>query len=166
MDEPTSGLDPEAAHNVLELIKDLCIERRRTVFLCTHNLDEAQRLCDTVAIIGAGRVVAQGSPKELEERLWSQAEVVVELEEGSTAVAGAITGAIKKFAAGEPAVEAIGQEAKNLRITLQSQRQVPDLVAEIVKAGGRIRAVQPVRHSLEETYLKLMGGAGDELAKH
>lgn len=176
LDEPTSGLDPEAAHHVLELIKGLCVERRRTVFICTHNLDEAQRLCDTVAVIDAGRVLAQGTLKELEEKLWSRAEVVVELEEVNARVAGAVSNfaaegrgietAAGREAGGSEGVAAAAAAANILRIPLRSHEQIPDLVAEIVRAGGRIRAVQPVKHSLEEIYMKLMRGGGDELAKH
>ena len=62
LDEPTAGLDPVAAHHVNELIEGLSREKGRTVFLCTHNLVEAQKLCDRVAVIEHGRLVAQGCP--------------------------------------------------------------------------------------------------------
>ena len=65
LDEPTAGLDPVAARQVHELIGRLAREERRTVFLCTHNLVEAQRLCDRVAVLEHGRLAALGTPGEL-----------------------------------------------------------------------------------------------------
>ena len=61
LDEPTNGLDPVAAHQVNELIANLAEEKGRTVFLCTHNLVEAQKLCDRVAVMEHGRLVAIGT---------------------------------------------------------------------------------------------------------
>jgi ABC-2 type transport system ATP-binding protein len=70
LDEPTSGLDPEAARQMTQLIAQLSHREGRTVFLCTHNLDEAQRLCDRVAVMNQGRLLAVGSPAEVSRTLW------------------------------------------------------------------------------------------------
>ncbi|HSG45565.1 MAG TPA: ABC transporter ATP-binding protein, partial [Anaerolineales bacterium] len=70
LDEPTSGLDPEAAQQVNDLIADLSNQNGQTVILATHNLTEAQRLCDRVAIINKGRILALGSLDELARKLW------------------------------------------------------------------------------------------------
>src|SRR5205085_1040943 len=67
LDEPTSGLDPESARDVRELIRDLR-EAGRAIFLCTHNLDEARRLCDRVAIFRT-RILRLGMPRELEREV-------------------------------------------------------------------------------------------------
>ena len=69
LDEPTSGLDPIAAHHVHQLITHLSKEEGRTVFLCTHNLVEAQQLCDRVAVLEHGRLIALGTPGELIRQL-------------------------------------------------------------------------------------------------
>jgi len=70
LDEPTSGLDPEAAQQVDDLIADLGRTDGQTVVLATHNLLEAQRLCDRVAIMNHGRILALGSLKDLARKLW------------------------------------------------------------------------------------------------
>jgi len=70
MDEPTRSLDPGAAKNLRDFIKEHIVgERGKTVFISTHQLDEAEQLCDRVAILDEGRIKAQGSPTELKESL-------------------------------------------------------------------------------------------------
>jgi ABC-type Na+ transport system ATPase subunit NatA len=81
LDEPTSGLDPVSARHVHELITHLSHQEGRTVFLCTHNLAEAQKLCDRVAVLRHGRAVALGTPRELARRLVRN--LCLEIEVGS-----------------------------------------------------------------------------------
>ena len=78
LDEPTAGLDPVAAHQVHELIENLSREKGRTVFLCTHNLVEAQKLCDRVAVMEHGHLVAQGTPAELAHQYVRRLDVQIE----------------------------------------------------------------------------------------
>ncbi len=78
LDEPTSGLDPEAARHVTQMIQQLSHQQGRTVCLCTHNLNEAQRLCDRVAVMNQGRLLAPGAPVELARTLWSGVWVDIE----------------------------------------------------------------------------------------
>jgi ABC-2 type transport system ATP-binding protein len=78
LDEPTSGLDPVITRQVHSLIRDLSRDGKHTVFLCTHNLEEAQRLCDRVAVLENGRMVALGSPSELARELWKGMRLEVE----------------------------------------------------------------------------------------
>ena len=77
LDEPTSGLDPIAAHHVHRLITHLSKEEGRTVFLCTHNLVEAQQLCDRVAVLEHGRLIALGTPGELIRQLEQDLRLMV-----------------------------------------------------------------------------------------
>ena len=81
LDEPTNGLDPVAAHQVHDLITNLTAEKGRTVFLCTHNLVEAQKLCDRVAVMEHGKLVAIGTPVDLiqqyEKKLTGQRDFSV-----------------------------------------------------------------------------------------
>jgi len=78
LDEPTAGLDPVAAHHVNELIANLSGEKGRTVFLCTHNLVEAQKLCDRVAVMEHGKLVAQGTPADLAHQYVKKLDVKIE----------------------------------------------------------------------------------------
>ena len=73
LDEPTVGLDPVAKHAVWDRLRELRAKLGTTVLLTTHDMDEAEELCDTIAIMHAGRVVAIGTPKELESALGPDA---------------------------------------------------------------------------------------------
>ena len=65
LDEPTSGLDPEASRQVEGIIRELAADKGKTIFLCTHNLNQAQHLCSRVAMINRGKILAQGSIHDL-----------------------------------------------------------------------------------------------------
>ncbi|MCA9056736.1 MAG: ABC transporter ATP-binding protein, partial [Planctomycetaceae bacterium] len=83
LDEPTSGLDPVATREVHRLIERLS-HRGRTVFLCTHNLAEAERLCDRVAVLARGRVLATGTTRELAAELNRGHRISVEVDTDAT----------------------------------------------------------------------------------
>src|SRR5581483_466819 len=89
-DEPTEGLDPLAAHDVRELISKLSHEEKRTVFLCTHNLAEAQQLCDRVAVLEHGRLLTSGTPMELVRQLADHMPARVDIEGSSHQLSAAL----------------------------------------------------------------------------
>ena len=80
LDEPTTGLDPQSRRQLWEVIRDFRA-RGRTIVLTTHYMDEAERLCDRVAIIDHGKIIAQGSPAELISRLGGDHIIEFALEE-------------------------------------------------------------------------------------
>jgi ABC-2 type transport system ATP-binding protein len=144
-DEPTANLDPESSSVVREFILRLKGEGK-TVFLNTHNLDEAQRVCDRIGILKT-RLLAVSTPAELEKRVWGS-RTVIEVEE----VSARMLEAVKKLKPVD-----LGVEANHLVITVADPRKEnPDYVREIVSAGGRIRYVTQLTPSLEETYLKVV----------
>ena len=146
LDEPTASLDPEAAKTVRDFILDLKREEK-TIFLNTHNLDEAQRICDRIAILNT-KLMAIGPPSEL-ERSVSGRKIVVQLE----SVSDAIVSAAKKAGAGD--VEAV--EGNKLVITVRDpEKENPDILSAILAAGGRVQFVNEVSSTLEEVYLKLV----------
>lgn len=149
LDEPTSGLDPAAAEQVLGLIRDLCAERKHTVLLCTHNLDEAQRLCDRIAVVKQGQILDNGTVPELAGRLWSGLQVVVEVERRDAAVEHVLKGV------NQGPVDWHGSTAT---LNLPGRQAIPELVAGLVKANARVVAVYPKERTLREIYFKLMGG--------
>ncbi len=150
LDEPTAKLDPEAARLVRDYIEELSKEERRTVFICTHNLQEAQRLCSRIAVISEGRIIASGSPKELEKRLWEGTQVDISLAE--------ISDSLVKMIEDLDYTDGLKVEDDNkLSIKLETSDRIPDLVKTIVDAGGRIFSVIEAAHSLEEIYFKLRG---------
>jgi len=146
MDEPTANLDPEAAKTVRDFILQLKKEKK-TIFLNTHNLDEAQRICDRVAIMNTS-LRAIGTPQEL-ERSVSGKKTVIGLEQQ---VNDAVLGALKKLS------------LKNLSIdgdTITFDVEDPDkenspVVEAIVLAGGHVKSINVVGSTLEDTYLKLV----------
>ena len=150
LDEPTANLDPVAAKMVRETILELRKEKR-TIFLNTHNLDEAQRVCDRVGILRT-RLLTVGTPRELQSRLFGRS-TVVRLERATEALANAVRARLPSRN-----VELSGEE---LRIEVQDPDSENPVIAEaLVAAGGRIRALTQPEASLEDVYLKLIRGGG------
>ena len=148
LDEPTSGLDPEAAHQVTELIQQLSHQQGRTVLLCTHNLDEAQRLCDRVGVMNRGRLLAMGALPELAHTLWQGQWVDVELRTPPPPAAAVALRAM-------PGVDEIEGEALRWAVRVSSDEMIPAVVAAWVTQGASIMRVNPRQHSLEDIYLRL-----------
>jgi len=145
MDEPTANLDPEAAKTVRDFILDLKKEKK-TIFLNTHNLDEAQRICDRIAILNT-RLMAVGTPEELERSVHGR-KTVIRLRQ----VNEAILDALRKLN-----VKNLAVEGNKLTVDVSDpQEENPDMIEAIVAAGGRIETVSVQSSSLEDAYLKLV----------
>jgi ABC-2 type transport system ATP-binding protein len=149
LDEPTSGLDPESARDVRDLILGLR-EQGRTVLLCTHNLDEVERVADRVAVLSR-RLVAVGTPSSLRQRLYTP-----RLRIALTQPAAPFVSVLR--AAGLTDVTADG---KTLEIvTAETPATTPDLVRRLVEAGAGIESVMTEEPPLEDIYLKLLHPEG------
>ncbi len=146
LDEPTAGLDPEAAHMVRGYIRKLK-EQGRTVFLCTHNLDEADRLCDRIAVFKTHLLVVD-APANLRKQLFGR-QIVFHL----SGDASAFLSVIRTF----PFVQDVRAIENKLMVRLDDpDNQNPPLVRALVQAGADIRFVGELRHSLEDIYLQLI----------
>jgi ABC-2 type transport system ATP-binding protein len=146
LDEPTAALAPESAKVVRDFILELKQERR-TIFLCTHNLYEAERLCDRVAIINS-KLIAVGSPSEL-ERKFGPSRTEVHLKR----VSKRIVDAVKRV----KHVDGVEVAENRLLIDSDDPEVVnPVIVETIVKLGGKVLYVTRSANALEETYLKLV----------
>jgi len=145
LDEPTANLDPEASKTVRDFILELKKEKK-TIFLNTHNLDEAQKICDRIAILNT-KLMAIGTPTEL-ERAISGRKTVVQLE----AISQAIISAVKRVATG--AVETDG--CKLIIGVNDPEKENPGIVSAIGAAGGRVQFVTALSSTLEDVYLKLV----------
>jgi len=151
LDEPTTGLDPEAAREVREMIKVLGAEGR-TIFLSTHNLAEAELLCQRIAVIRT-RLLALDTPERLRRRLFRR-EVTIRLE----TVGRSLLDAVKKLAF----VQKVSQNSNQLIVELADpEKNRPELVKCIVDAGGRVMDVSEEHHSLEEVYFNLIKEEGN-----
>lgn len=150
LDEPTANLDPESASEVRTMITQLSERDGRTVLLSTHHLEDAEKLCDRVMIVNRGLRVTEGTPQALLERL-GESVVEVTLRNKSTMIA--------KSLRGNAGVRGIAlTDRQKLVITLDDpDSTTPDLVAAIVRGGGKILSVKPLTPSLEDAYLQLLG---------
>jgi ABC-2 type transport system ATP-binding protein len=152
LDEPTSGLDPVAAHEVHGLVAGLR-DRGVTVFLTTHRLDEAERLCDRVAIINAGlRTI--GRPDELRQALFSRSLSVTTA--APLACPGQVfTGltAVQDWREGGPAA---GGTAGYTLTVADPARAAPAVTRALVAAGADVLSITESRHTLEDVYLELI----------
>ncbi len=147
LDEPTSGLDPEMARLVREFIAELKQEGR-TIFLCTHNLDEADRLCDRIAVFNS-RLLAVDTPSALRRRLYDR-KVVFHLRQATEEHLSLIQGF--------PFVRLAERIDQKLVVTLEDpETQNPALVQALVQAGADVQFVGELRRSLEDVYLQLVG---------
>jgi len=146
LDEPTSGLDPESAHVVRDFIAGLRTEGR-TVLLCTHNLDEADRLADRIGVVKQ-RLLAVGTAESLRHQLYGR-RLVVRLR-GATDVQVAAARAVA-------AVRGIERDGDRLVIAVPDpEAAAPAIVRELVRAGADVLSVTEERRSLEEVYLRVV----------
>jgi ABC-2 type transport system ATP-binding protein len=149
LDEPTAGLDPEASHLVREFIAELKKEGR-TIFLCTHNLDEADRLCDRIGVFKSHLLVLD-TPANLRASVFGR-KVVFHLRFADENIAMAVR--MLTFAKEVRIIE------NRLLVTLDNpEQQNPEVIRTLVQAGADIQFVGELRHSLEDVYLQLVKGA-------
>ncbi len=146
LDEPTAALDPEAAHLVRDFIADLRKEGR-TIFLCTHNLDEADRLCDRIGVFKTSLLVVD-TPARLRSQLFGR-KVVFHLKGSDEKLAQAISAL--------PFVHEAKAIDNKLLVTLDDpEAHNPEIIRALVGAGADVQFVGELRHSLEDVYLRLM----------
>ncbi len=148
LDEPTAALDPEAARTVTTLIETLSSQSGRTVFLATHNLDEAQRLCTRVAVLSHGKLLALGHVAELGRQLWAALWLDFDLRAPLTTEQ---TAALKSA----DGVRDLQADGTKLSIQVSDEAHTPAVIAAVAAGGGQIMRVNPREHSLEDIYFEL-----------
>ncbi|MFQ6059994.1 MAG: ATP-binding cassette domain-containing protein [Thermoplasmata archaeon] len=148
LDEPTAGLDPRASKRVRDFLSDLKKEGR-TIFLNTHNLAEAERLCDRVGVVNT-RLVAIGSPGELKQKFWGRT-TTIQLKR----MLPRVVSAVKAL----PFARNVRTENNNLLIDLQRpEEENPAVVKTVLRSGGEIVFMTELKRTLEDVYLELIGG--------
>jgi len=146
LDEPTSALDPEASKLVRDFIAELRKEGR-TIFMCTHNLDEADRLCDRVGVFKS-RLLVIDTPEKLRQSLFGR-KVVFHLREADDGLARTVS----QF----PFARDVKVIENKIVVTLDDpDSQNPDIIRALIGAGADIRFVGELRHSLEDVYFQLV----------
>jgi ABC-2 type transport system ATP-binding protein len=147
LDEPTAGLDPVAAASLHEDLERITKQQGVTVFLTTHNLAEAEKLCRQVAVIRQGQILAVGSPDELRQ---NQGDHRLEI------LGRGITEDVLATLRAHPQVSAVEFEGQHLVIHLRNQDDTSGLVGQLVTQGVQIDEVRKGKASLEEAFLSLV----------
>jgi ABC-2 type transport system ATP-binding protein len=146
LDEPTVNLDPESSKIVRDFILELKKENK-TIFLNTHNLDEAQRICDKIGILNT-KLKVIGTPKELEESLWGK-KTVIQLEQVTDSILKTLDNLISR--------RIVRDENRIIIDVVKPEIENPEIVNAIVGAGGNIQYVTELSPTLEDAYLKFVG---------
>ncbi len=146
LDEPTSGLDPEAAKLVRDFIEDIK-EQGRTIFICTHNLDEADRLCDRIGVMKQ-RLLTVDTPANLRASLFGRT-VVFHLRQADEATVAIVREL--------PFAKTVQLVDDKIVVGLDDpETRNPAIVRALVNAGAEVQFVGEVKHSLEDVYLSLI----------
>ena len=140
LDEPTSALDPVGRHDVREIIRGLA-SRGSAVFLNSHLLSEVEQVCDRVAVVDHGRVIASGTMDELL---------------GGTAVRVRVSGLTQADKNRLSRYGRIDDEGDQITFANLDAERVPELVATIISMGGRVYEVAPRHQTLEDRFLQLL----------
>lgn len=147
LDEPTASLDPEAAKVVRDLIETLRT-KERTIFLCTHNLDEAERLCDRVALFKT-KLITVGKPQVLKEQMYGR-KTVIHLVNPAPGIEESID---------LPFIKKVERVDNALVFSLSNpEEENPIIVRRLVEMGASVQYVNELKVSLEDLYLDLMEG--------
>jgi ABC-2 type transport system ATP-binding protein len=148
LDEPTTGLDPQSRRQLWEIISNLG-RQGRTVVITTHNMEEAERLCDRVAIVDRGRIIARGSPRELiAERIGG------EIVEFTAAPAGLAADELGRL----PGVKALRASGQGFALTVDAVHvAVPALLGHLEARGLALVALSTHSATLEDVFLALTG---------
>ncbi|HYA54109.1 MAG TPA: ATP-binding cassette domain-containing protein [Thermoplasmata archaeon] len=149
LDEPTLGLDPQGRAGFWKIIQELRQETRMTVFLTTHYLDEADGMCDRIAIIDHGKIVATGTPSELKDRLGGDVVTVRPLGNAT-----ALEPALKAL----PGVSSVTAQDGNFRVKCPGgDVLIPKIVGTATNLGISIAGISLQRPSLDEVFLEFTG---------
>jgi len=149
LDEPTTGLDPQSRRKAWEIVEGLKA-RGRTVLLTTHYMEEAARLCDRVAIVDRGRMIALGTPRELVASLGAEHVVEFAVEQGQILEEAAL--------ATLPSVEGVAREDGTWHLTVREvHRAVPALLAALAAHGAEPTHLTTHHATLEDVFVSLTG---------
>jgi ABC-2 type transport system ATP-binding protein len=150
LDEPTIGLDPQSRHVVWDFLGKLISGDSMTVFLTTHYMEEAEALCNRVAIIDSGKIIAIGSPDELKSRIPGNDIISLVFEN----LSGDIIDRIKALAF----VHSVNIEDNILRVYVDNgAMNLPQLIENVKSFGGKILSATVHEQSLEDVFIHYTG---------
>ncbi|MGI9115144.1 MAG: ABC transporter ATP-binding protein [Chthoniobacterales bacterium] len=149
LDEPTTGLDPQVRLEIRDLIEELRAEKR-TILMTTHYIEEAERLCDRVAIIDSGKIIALGSPRELQENSAEQSGITIKLAQPlPDGLMPALSEALSST---------LSQDRRELAVrSARPARALVELVKWVDSQGCEIEDVHLKRPTLEDVFIEMTG---------
>ena len=151
LDEPTTGLDPQSRRQTWDIVEGFKA-RGRTVLLTTHYMEEAARLCDRVAVVDHGRVIALGTPHELIASLGAEHVIEFAVEEGKA------NSVDEPLLLTLPSVEAAGRDQGRWRLTVREvHRAVPALLSALSERGAEPTSLTTHHATLEDVFMALTG---------
>jgi linearmycin/streptolysin S transport system ATP-binding protein len=153
LDEPTAGVDPQSRSAIFELLERLR-ERGMAILYTTHYMEEAERLCDRIGIIDGGRLIAEGTRRQLVDRLGEHVRIELGFAGGRSPERAE---AIARNAAGVRAAHRVGERL--VVFADDGSRRVPGLLAAMLDAGLAPTHVEVVEPDLEDVFLTLTGRA-------
>lgn len=149
LDEPTQGLDPQSRRTVWDLLEEFEKEEKLTIFISTHYMEEADTLCDRVAIIDYGKIIALDSPERLKAQIPQKDTVVLQTEN--------IAGDVEELKKIED-VYAVRQENGELLVEVKSGAQMaPVLLAKLLQMGKKVSSMEIKERSLEDVFIFYTG---------
>jgi ABC-2 type transport system ATP-binding protein len=149
LDEPSAGLDPQARLEIHQLVQDLRQEKR-TILLTTHYIEEAEKLCDRVAIVDEGRIIAIGTPREIQERTLSNSTIEIDCARPVP------PGDLPPWRNAEK-VSLDEQRTKIAVVSTRPARTIVDMVKWLDETGNELAEIHIKRPSLEEAFIELTG---------
>lgn len=153
LDEPTASLDPESAAQVHEMVEAIHRQDGYTVFLCTHHLEEAERLADRVAILNRGRLLAAGSLAELNQRFnpGTRVEILLESPLNEYLVLEGVSGVLD-----------FQSNGREISANVAEESVIPRLVEYLVLNKAQIMRVTPKKKTLKDIYFALQAEAKEQ----
>jgi ABC-2 type transport system ATP-binding protein len=155
LDEPTTGLDPQSRRQLWDIVREFQ-RAGGTVLLTTHYMDEAERLCDRLAIVDHGQIIAEGSPPDLIERLGGHH--VVEFAVSITTTAGNSEGGALDAWRALPSVESVREDDSMVALSVKEPHlTIPALLDAVRKQGSELQHLTTRQASLEDVFVRLTG---------
>jgi len=168
LDEPTLGLDVAAARDLRDhTLSWKAAAPGRTVLLTTHYMVEAEQLCDRIAIVDRGKILALGTPDELRRRVQAESIFRIELDRlpqnGGIAAIGALPGVLSAVRADEEVADVAGSDRVALKVALADDSALTSVVTAVAERGSNLVGLAKSEPSLEDVFVELVGrGFGDE----
>ncbi|WP_330275881.1 ABC transporter ATP-binding protein [Lentzea sp. NBC_00516] len=151
LDEPTAGVDPQSRNQIMDNVRALAAEGMAILYT-THYMEEAERLCDRVGVIDSGRLIAEGTRRELVERLGERDRISLLLD-GDVTHAASVLGSIRN-------VHGMAAHGQGLELVVDDARETLPLVLSAISADGVVvRSVEVAEPNLETVFLHLTGKA-------